>query len=385
MSWMRRVVVVVGSAVLVWVVFVAGGAPQAGAARVEVNCTDSSSDAAMINAAIAGSGDGDEIVFSGTCSLTEPIVLVGDRSYRGESRTGTVLRQADGADLEGVLISESYLENIDRTGTPVSIRSLRVDGNRANNSAATNGIILRSWLTVIEDVQISQLDGHGILFTVRSQDGTPIEPGHTSVNGRIAGNFINDVSGHGLYVRDDLNALTDWNLLDNWIGPVGRSAIYLDNAAGWVIERNHVYGVAEHGIFADRLWGSAVSDNLVESFGSTSEAGVWYGIGATVQGGAASTISGNRVMSGSNEANTASTYRYLGIHRVNYGVGVVAVTGNSIHGAGTPRGTGLHYTLGPANELNVASSGNMVVNVDTELDIDGSPINITFSDMEYQQ
>lgn len=357
------------------VVAVAAPPPPAAATRITATCSDSPADAGVLNAAIAGSAPGDEIVFDGPCLIDQTIKLLGDRAYRGQSRTGTVLRQADGANLDAILASDSYLDNEPTTGSPVSVRQLTLQGNKDHNDTPTNGIIVRSWQTTIEDLQISDMGGNGILFTNPSADGTLLT--NTSVNGQIVGNFIEHSGANGILVRDPGNSLTDWNLTGNWIGSSGRSGIYLENAAGWVVERNHVYGVPEDAIYADRLWGTSISDNYIEGFGETPQDGRWYGIEATVQGGTASTIAGNRVFNSDDESNEGSTYRYIGISRVNYGSGVVSVTGNAIRGASTARGTGLYYAQGGGDGLTVASTGNVVSDIGTAVSRVGPNVVVT--------
>lgn len=344
-------------------------------AQVRAMCTGLVSDAAAINAAIAASEPGDEIVIDGPCLIAETITLLGNRSYRGESRTGTVLRQAANASLQAMLASDSYLDNVPYTGSPISIRQMTLDGN---DGAGTTGIILRSWQSVVEDVQIRNMGAHGIMLSNASANGTLMTES-TSVNGQIVGNFITDSGGHGIFVNEpDGNSMTDWNLTDNWIADSGLSGIYLDNAAGWVIERNHIYGVPHHALRAHRLWGTSIADNYVEGFGESSEAGAWYGINATIQGGKASTIANNRVFTsgGGGENNPGSSYRYIGLS-VNYGQGVVSVTGNAIRGAGTERSIGLYYARGNGELLTVASTGNVVTDVGKARARDGGKVIVT--------
>ena len=342
---------------------------QAGA--VYVTCNNTLSDAAKINAAIASSPRGAEIVIRGECLINQTIRLLGDRAYRGESRTGTVLKQADGAKLVALLASNSFLENTDYTGLPVSVRGLTLDGNKAKNTqTGTAGIILRSWLSVVENVRIKNMDGDGLRITSASANGTGLR--NTQVNGRISGNFITGSGRHGVFAKDTKNAVTDWTLTDNWIAESGIDGIHLDNAAGWMVTRNHIYGVPQNAIYAHRLFGTTISDNYIEEFGKTAQAGNWYGIYATVQGGAASTIMGNRVFNfslKSPEKKSASTYRYIAL-LANYDTGVVSVTGNTILGAGTDRETAMHYTAKPGARLAVTSIGNAIENIETKRFID---------------
>ncbi|MEW6360370.1 MAG: right-handed parallel beta-helix repeat-containing protein [Planctomycetota bacterium] len=340
--------------------------PQAGA--IYVACDNTLSDAAKINGAIAGSPAGAEIVICGQGLINQTIKLLGHRAYRGESRTGTVLKQADGANLAALLASDTFLENKDFTGAPVSVRDLTVDGNRTNNTQSeTAGIVLRSWLSVVENVVIRNMGGDGLRLTSVSANGAGIKT--SQVNGRISGNFITHSGRHGLFVEDPQNAVTDWTLTDNWIASSGIDGIHLDNAAGWMVARNHVYGVPQNAIYAHRLFATTISDNYLEGFGETAQAGTWHGIYATVQGGAASTIANNRVFNFGLRKDPAkglaSTYRYIAI-LANYKTGVVSVTGNAIRGADTDRETALHYTAKQGARLAVTSTGNAIEDIETK-------------------
>ncbi|MCX7599584.1 MAG: right-handed parallel beta-helix repeat-containing protein, partial [Armatimonadetes bacterium] len=264
------------------------------AASVVIVGTNTPADAEAINAAIAASQEGAEIVFRGQFLITQPIRLLGNRTYRGESRTGTVLRQADGANLPVMMASSTYLDNQPWTGTPLAVRHLMLDGNRSKNpDSRTVGLALRSWLSVVEDVHIANTGGDGLLITNLSADGTLLNS--TQVNGRVSSCFIEGCGGHGVHVQDSGNAITDWTLTDNWIAGSGGDAIHLENAAGWFVERNHIYGVGGHAIYAHRLFGSSISNNYIEGFGEGGQAGTWCGIWASLQGGPASTIAHNRI------------------------------------------------------------------------------------------
>lgn len=325
--------------------------------------TNTAADAARLNAAIAASPEGSEIILRGTFLITETVRLRGHRSYRGESRAGTVLRQADGVNLEALLASDVYLDNTDYTGVPVAVRHLTLDGNRTGNPAApTTGLVLRAWLSVVEDLHIANMAGDGLRVTSLSRNGTGLKT--TQVNGRIADCFIENSGRHGIHIEDPGNAVTDWVLRDNWIASSGSDAIHMDNAAGWIVERNHIYGVRHHAVYAHRLYATCIADNYIEGFGETDETGTWCGILATLQGDVASTITNNRVFCQGGEKQEGSSYRYIAVS-VNYGRAVAVVTGNAIRGAGTPRGTGLHYTAAEGRAMDVLSTANAVIGVHT--------------------
>jgi hypothetical protein len=158
--------------------------------------------------------------------------------------------------------------------------------------------------------------------------------------------------GSGLFVEDTGNSVTDWQLEDNYIAGTGGDGIAMDNAAGWMLNGNHIYGVdGDSALYANRLYGSSISDNYIEDFGTT-------GVLATVQGGASSTITNNRIFQ---DAGRGGTFlQVLG----NYGHAKAAITGNTIRGRGL--GIGLDYQRGSATSLEVTSNGNLVTDVEID-------------------
>jgi hypothetical protein len=333
------------------------GLPSVTAAVVNVNCGNSAEDTRKLNDAIANSRTGDSIQIHGTCVVNETIVLYGNRSYLGDSRTGTIIRQADGANLPALVASDSWNANAPGTGGPIRIAHMKLDGNRARNTGTSN-LVIRSWLTVIEDVHISNAPADGIRLTNVARNGETFLTS-TQVNGRISNCFIERSGANGIHVVDPRNSLTDWDLLDSWIASSGESGIAMDNAAGWKIAGNHVYGVQQNAIWAHRCYGTTIADNYVEDFGRAGgESNTWYGIACTVQGGAASVIRDNKVFRFNRE--TKGNFVYIGIPRVNQGTGVINVIDNVIRGAGGEHDIGLSYQVGQAAGLMVMSSGNNV-------------------------
>jgi hypothetical protein len=337
-------------------------AQQARAQTITTTCINRSSDAATLNAAISSSHPGDQILISGQCLLTAPITLLGDRSYLGGSRTGTILMQASGANLGYLLASDSYVSNSTTTGLPFAIRQLTINCNSSNNTAATNGLVIHSWQTQAQDLLVENCRGSGILVTATTPNGKTLT--NTQVNGVISNDFIQNSGKSGVYVQDSGNSVTDWQLTGNYISGSGQDAVHLENAAGWYIDDNHLYGDSGNAIYANRLFGTSIVNNYIEDFGGSGGSTTWYGIAGTVQGDTASTIAGNRVFMLTAEKPGAS-YRYIALTQVNYGAGYVAVTGNSVRGAGRPADTGFYYNAGSGVTLTVTSSGNTVTSVGT--------------------
>jgi hypothetical protein len=334
----------------------------ASAKTVTAQCAGKSTDAATLNAAISASKPGDQILISGQCLLTAPIKLLGERSYLGGSRAGTVLKQAAGANLNYLLASDTYVSNANYVGLPLEIRRLTIDCNRAGNTTATNGLVLHSWQTTAEDLQILNCGGSGIVVTNTTPNGTTLT--NHEVNGEIANNYIFNSGVSGIYVHDSGNAVTDWRLQDNAIANSGQDGMHLQDAAGWYIDGNHLYGNKHDAIYANRIFATSIENNYIEDFGDAGGSNTWYGIDATAQDGPTSTIAGNRVFLYPAEK-TGTKYRYIAVTQVNSGTGAVTVTGNSILGAGKPADTGFYFGVGPGTALSVTSSGNSVRSVGT--------------------
>jgi len=332
-------------------------------AQVDINCVGKISDTARLNDGIGKSHFGDDIRIHGTCLIDGIIVLLGDRTYEGDSRTGTIIRQARGASLPAMLASDSWNSDWTYTGDPIRIAHLTLDGNSAANSG-TNALVIRSWLTVIEDLQVEYAPADGIQITNLSKDGVPLKT--SQVNGHISNCFVTNSGADGIHIVDSGNSVTDWSLLDSWVANSGQSAIYMDNAAGWTLRGNHVYGIQQHAIFANNCWATSIDGNYVEEFGSSGGNNTWYGVACTVNGvPGASVMSGNKVFMLTKEP-TSGAFVYIGVPQVNYGVGEIDVVDNVIHGAGSERDTGLSYQLGGGQGFHVVSSGNNVENVHIE-------------------
>jgi hypothetical protein len=346
--------------------------PSLFAAEVNLTCKNAVTDTATLNQGISASRAGDEIRIHGNCLINDTIILFGDRSYIGDSRTGTTITQASGSNLPAMLASDSWNCDTQKcyptsTGDPIRIAHLTLNGNSQNNHN-TNALVIRSWLTVIEDLQIEYAPGDGIQITNLNKNGVPLE--NTQVNGRISNVFVQYSGGNGIHIVDTGNgtttgnSVTDWDLLDSWIGYSGQSAIYMDNAAGWKIRGNHLYGVKQHGIFANRCYATAIDGNYIEDFGDSGEGQTWYGIACTVQGGAASVITGNKVFMLQTEPSSGE-FIYIAVPQVNYGTGEINIVNNTIRGAGTAADTGLLYQLSGGIGLNLLSSNNNVQSVQT--------------------
>ena len=329
---------------------------SATASAVSVLCKDTTSDAATLQNAINSSAPGADIsIEGGTCLLTSGITLLGNRTYSGGNTTGTVLKQDGG--MGYVLGSATYVNNLSATGDPFAIRDLTV---MCDGSGSTDGIIILNWQVDVEHVDVRGCGGSGIVDTNTNAAGTAIS--NTSVNSRFDNNFISGSGQYGFYVHDSGNSVTDGYFDDNQVASSGADGVHFDDATGWDISGNHVYGNKHDAIVANRLYGTTVSNNYIEDFGDNQHSGTWYGIVGTAQGGVGSTIFNNKVVNDISETAGAS-YVYIAVQQANYGTAYLSVTGNVI--VGDQASDVGFFFAGGAHQLTVTSGGNEVGGVGT--------------------
>jgi hypothetical protein len=218
------------------------------------------------------------------------------------------------------------------------------------------------WVCAPGHAHVGNAPADGIQITSLSKNGVGLQS--SEVNGHISNVFVTNSGATGIHVVDPGNSVTDWSLLDSWVANSGQSAIYMDNAAGWTVRGNHVYGIQQHAIFANSCWATSIDQNYIEDFGDSGGSNTWYGIACTMGGGAASVISGNKVFMFTKEP-PSGDFVFIGVPQVNYGTAVINVVGNTILGANGRHDTGLSYLLNGGVGLEVLSSNNNVRDVHT--------------------
>ena len=379
---------------------------------VTVQCNgDPSSDADMLNKATSSCTPGTSVVVVGTCIIASTVLLPSACDFVGRSRTGSILKMANGSNLLAILSSRTWNASKPWTSAPSRVAHLGLDGNaRFNNgSNVTAALIIQSWMSVVEDVHVYDSAGDGIKVTSLGRDGSTVLK-TSQVNSRFDGLFIERSGGHGFHVEDPVNAVTDSNLLNSWISGSGKSGVYLENGAGWSVRNNHLYGNSMHGIYANRCYGTSIDGNYVEDFGvgserrsgsgsesgsgsgsgseSESESGnsnidsdntEWfYGIACVPQSNSGSIISSNKVFQLRGESlNSTASFAYIGVP-FTHGVGVLNVVNNLVRGVNGTRDVGLRYRVGDGGtELLVLSQGNNVVSVGAARDKDNKTMLMT--------
>ena len=145
--------------------------PGTAAKAVDIYCRGRPTDAALLNGAIASSQRGDNLRIHGLCLVDATIVLLGDRSYTGDTRSGTVIMQVNNTNLPAILASDTWANNEPFPGEPVRLEHFTVDGNRAANTGSS-GIVLRCREPLVQDVHVQNVPSDGIVVTDVARDGS---------------------------------------------------------------------------------------------------------------------------------------------------------------------------------------------------------------------
>jgi hypothetical protein len=214
----------------------AGSTAQGTAALVSYDCDSQPSSG--LQAAENSLAAGGTLIVSGSC--TAGLTLHAETTLAGNN-AGTV--------LHGAIKYNSPL--------PVTIRDIQVSCGTA--PACLN--IENGWRVNIENI-VTYGGATGIELSAPACG----KGSGCNVNDYLAHNFINNMSGYGIWVNDPANTITDGFITDSWIAG-GTDSIHLGNAAGWQVVNNHVYGESGHAIYADRLYGSQVTGTDAEQGG----------------------------------------------------------------------------------------------------------------------
>jgi parallel beta-helix repeat protein len=351
---------------------------QTSTAVTQVSCSGQSGDSTTLSNAIAAVPEGGTLAIAGTCYLTQPLVLTAGKTYEGTTGdgandgVGTVLSQHFSG---GYLVAnDAYAGNTasDGTGLPLTVQDLAINCD----SSSTDGLVVMAWQVNVNHVDATGCES-GIVDTNSDAAGQAMPSGHTSVNSRFDDNFLQDNADYGFYVDDTQNAVTDGFFDDNQVASSGENAVELDNAAGWNIAGNHLYGDKQDGIYANRMWGSTISDNYIEDFGDGQSSGSWYGILGTNQCGIGSTIDDNMIFNDGGQETTSASYVYLAVSQNSSDCsGFLTVNGNVIYDQTAKNtATGMDFRgNGTADSLTIGSAGNIARGVATSRTTSGADV-----------
>lgn len=247
-------------------------------------------DTAAIQATIDSSVAGSRIYFPpGTYLVSAIISLKKSRFYFGADRELSVVKMANGTNLDAVMASETWLSTTSTAAdNPIHLSQLGINGNKSNQTAGLgHGLALVTFWNHIEHLEIINTLGNGLHLSSARRDGTEISG--SAVECHVSHIAVRSPNGYGIRVHDptpSVQTITDGWLIDCIVQSAGADGIRVDCSAGWLIQGCHLYGLPQHGIHMGRADSTRVIGNYVESWGSSSTAGTY---GAIVLGDNATT------------------------------------------------------------------------------------------------
>lgn len=300
----------------------------------------STDDATAIQNAIDAAPSGSTVYFPpGTYVVGTTIELKPHVAYEGDHRRTSVLKHKASANLSAIACSEVWLSasGSPTSDTPLSVRHLGFDGNRTNTAGTGHGLVLMNYYSTVDDVEIYDTDGDGLRWTTQTLAGNTVT--NTMVENHLFRVQVTNAGGRGIHVKDPaFNKLTDGWIVDCAVNmsSQGDDAIFVDSAAGWRITGNHTYGTTHNGINVNRSAWTRVSDNYVETFGSseaeTQYAGIAMGENRYTWTATAgwSVVANNTVKLDADNSGTDNIG--ISVYAASGGTGEVIITGNALTG-----------------------------------------------------
>lgn len=236
--------------------------------------SDGTGDQAEINTALTAATGGKVYLAEGTYTVSGAITVPNNTTLAG-SGTNTLITIPNGQNG-----SYGFVENTDQTtGTSVAVRDLRIDGNKANQTAGgTQGVVLINMGSStraggeIANVVVSNLySGTGL---------TAVGTGN-----RITGNYVYGNDGDGIEIDGDGNAITSNSSYGN------NSGIAVYTGTGNSITGNTIQTSSYAGIEIDGD-GNIISNNNIQ--GAATKGGVFL-FGGTNNTINSNFISGNNI------------------------------------------------------------------------------------------
>lgn len=290
-------------------------------------------DATFCQDAINASTPGSIVFFPGNHAVGSTIQLLANRTYMGPVGyfNGFTFRQINGKNLPAVVASYDWYNNTATSGYPLRLYNISVDGNSANNTTS-EGIIIMNYDSVIDGCSVTNAPGAGIVVSSISRNGTSVS--NTCVEDRITNCKVVGAGTCGIRAYDTAGKLTDGYCEGNTVDTTTLDNILIDRAAGWQINRNHVYGGNTNGITAKNCFGTHIHGNYIDGFGYAGVSSTFYqGIYASILGGLATIISNN--VATSSESGGSSHYQYMSVYGIDSSFAMqVSLYDNQVNGAG---------------------------------------------------
>lgn len=135
------------------------------------------------------------------------------------------------------------------------------------------GLVLRTYMTKIENCRISGAVDTDLLFTSDARDGTLL--GSTMVNNEVKGCWLGvdgKTAQYNLRTIDTNAKATDYTITDNYFSGASVENMKVEVSAGWTIAGNHFYGAPRSFRIGRPDVGTRITNNYAEGegyFGST--------------------------------------------------------------------------------------------------------------------
>lgn len=179
------------------------------------------------------------------------------------------------ADLPVIATAKYFDEN--NSGFNVTIKNFRIQGDTSNTN--NDGIIICGWYDTIENINVSNVGGHGIVVTSYTNNGNEIT-GSTLVEGRIKDCKFYSVnsSKYPFYQHCNTIHITDWRITNSIFASNNCTEfMHFDRIAGWFLDDVQCYGKAtEHGIYSKFASGTHMNNITVDGIMN-------YGVGIVNQ------------------------------------------------------------------------------------------------------
>lgn len=241
-------------------------------------------DTTAIQNCINASSPGDVVFFPpGTYGVSAPIVRKPNRFYIGSGGWNEycVIKVLNGnsanfqaaGGVSGVMVPESWDLNATIASGPVTIKNLKIDGNRANNATGQHcGFLLGhgEYWSHYENLYVAECKLDGFRFTPLGKNGSSLMAAGISdfrLRDLLAtantGDGLRSVKSSGIFATDvvaDGNLLSFVNDGSGWV---------VDEAANWsIVGYLHMWNNGKYGLrYTDSSYASEISGVYVEDFG----------------------------------------------------------------------------------------------------------------------
>lgn len=303
-------------------------------------------------------GAGKAVYLTGVYLVSQPLVYYQRTHIYGRSQD-TIVKQADGSNLDYIFVASQFISNSSGGGGPVRFSNFFIDGNRDNNGASqTHGILCFNFFSMFDRMSFLRFGGDGLRFeggsAFKASANNLVENWISNCRFRFLASAVRAVDPTG-------NSITDSWLRDCTISQTEFDGVRIDSGAGWVVAGNHLYSVGGTAIRVDRAWQTDISNNQIENYGSNDDGGEYAGIRCeSIAPSRGLNVIGNRV----HNNRTVAGNSYWGI-RVRVGASAtnvpLVISGNSIKGNGVNE-IGLQTRRDGSSTAHQVITGNLAIN-----------------------